>query len=256
MSIEAPIKTTSEGLLLHFDAANNKSYRGSGNAWNNLTGNGNSTLENTPTFSSDANGSVVLDGTDDYVDVTNSISSTTLSPAIATFSIWFKPSDSVLNSRGSSLISRGNYNTAGGFFIHLYTNTVSNNAPGVAASFSYSTTTSYTHNATNQFTLNGFNKWHNVVVAADNQLSLYINGLHKQTVSRNVSTIIYGNGAINTGGDTNLRICSTLSYAPTGSDPNWAPYKGSVSIVQMWNRRLSPTEILQNYDSTKSRFGL
>jgi hypothetical protein len=40
------------------------------------------------------------------------------------------------------------------------------------------------------------------------------------------------------------------------SDNFWSPFKGSVSNAMFYNRALSPTEILQNFNSTKGRFGL
>jgi hypothetical protein len=249
-------RTTKNGLLLYLDAANVRSYPGSGNIIYDLNSNNSTnTLVNSPSFSTQNNGIISLDGINEYISVDGSVTSTLLSPSVATFSIWFRPSSNVLNGRANSLISRGNYNTSGGFFIHMYTNTVSNNAPGVAASFSYSTTNNYSFNGTSQYALRGFNVWSNVTVVCDSQISLYIDGQHKETASRtSVSTIIYGNGTINTNGDTNLILCSTLSYVPVYSDGFWEPYKGDFANFQMWNRRLTATEILQNYNTLKSRF--
>jgi hypothetical protein len=106
-------------------------------------------------------------------------------------------------------------------------NTLANNDPIVYATFSYSTVSSYTYNSTSGYSLGGFNRWHNVTVIADSNLSLYINGVLKQTIARGISRIVYGNDAINTGGDTNLMLCSTLSYVPVYSDSSWDQYKGS-----------------------------
>jgi hypothetical protein len=102
----------------------------------------------------------------------------------------------------------------------------------------------------------GFNTWNNVTVVCDDYMSLYVNGVLKENTARNASTIIYGNGAINTGGDTNLVLCSPLSYVPVYSYGYWEPYKGDFGNFQMWNRRLSSSEITQNYNTLKSRFGL
>lgn len=245
-----------DGLLLAIDAAdiNSNTTVGGTTLANLATGGGSPVVANGVT----SQGIVTLDGSNDYISVNGSNTSSTLSPANATFSIWFRPSSAVLNSRANSLISRGNYNTAGGFFIHMFTNTVSGNSPSVSATFSHSTTTSYSHNGTSGYSLAGFNVWSNVTVVCDAQISLYINGIHKETANRSnsVSNIIYGNGAINTGGDTNLILCSPLSYVPVYSDGYWEPYKGDFGNFQMWDRRLSPTEITQNYNAQKSRFGL
>lgn len=54
------------GLVFALDAANKKSYPGSGTTWKDLSGNGNDgTLTNGPTFDSGNGGSIVLDGTND-----------------------------------------------------------------------------------------------------------------------------------------------------------------------------------------------
>lgn len=243
------------GLLTYLDSSNIKSNGNSTTLYNLINRSNTATVVN-GTASSNF---ITLDGTNDYIQVNDTISSALYSPSVATFSLWFKPSSAVLNGRANSLISRGNYNTAGGFFIHLLTNTVSSNVPQVYATFSHSTTTSYSHNGTNSYTLRGFNVWSNVVVTCDSGISLWIDGVFKETNSSRtggISNIVYGNGTINTGGDTNLILCSTLSYVPAYSDGYWEPYKGDFGLFQMWNRRLSNDEVLQNYNAHKSRFGL
>ena len=59
-----------DGLVLYLDAANPKSYPGSGTTWYDLSGNGNhGTLVNGPTYTSDNNGSIVFDGSNDYINL-------------------------------------------------------------------------------------------------------------------------------------------------------------------------------------------
>ena len=65
-------KIVTDGLVLCLDAGNNKSYPSSGTAWNDLSGNNNNgTLTNGPTFTGSFGGSIVFDGTNDYVDLGN-----------------------------------------------------------------------------------------------------------------------------------------------------------------------------------------
>jgi uncharacterized delta-60 repeat protein len=57
-----------EGLVLYIDAANPRSYTGTGSIWSDLSGNNNNgTLTNGPTFSSDKNGAISFDGINDHV---------------------------------------------------------------------------------------------------------------------------------------------------------------------------------------------
>ena len=61
-----------DGLVLYLDAANTKSYPGSGTTWRDLSKSQlNGTLTNGPTFNSSNGGSIVFDGVDDYVNLGN-----------------------------------------------------------------------------------------------------------------------------------------------------------------------------------------
>ena len=63
-------KIITNGLVLSLDAANNKSYPRSGTTWTDLSGNSNTgTLTNGPSFNDGNQGSIVFDGTDDYVNI-------------------------------------------------------------------------------------------------------------------------------------------------------------------------------------------
>lgn len=260
MTIASGPRGTSSDLLLSVDPINIKSYPGSGSTLNNITGVGTVSLVSSPAFSPDGLGSFTLDGVNNYAYITNSVTTAELSPSIATMSLWVKPDKTgIIDYRGSSLISRGNYNTSGGFFIVMNSNSASTgDAPTVNAQFSYSTTTSYNFDSTSSYSLGGWSTWVNVTVCVDGAISLYINGALKETKTRTnaVNTIVYGSGTINTNGDTNLVICSSLSYGPTYNGGFWQPYKGKFSTFQMWNRRLGDSEVLQNYKSMKSRFGV
>jgi hypothetical protein len=99
----ASVVTT--GLQLYLDAGNASSYPGSGTTWTDLTVNGrNGTLTNGPTYSSDNGGSIVFDGTNDFVQCTGSLTVTA-----ATFVTWIRRNgnqgqyDGILFSRGTSV---------------------------------------------------------------------------------------------------------------------------------------------------------
>ena len=68
MGVAYNSRIVTDGLALCLDAANSKSYPGSGSTWTDLSGNGNNaTLTNGPTYSSANGGSIVFDGVNDYV---------------------------------------------------------------------------------------------------------------------------------------------------------------------------------------------
>jgi hypothetical protein len=67
-------KIVTDGLVLYLDAANPKSYPGSGTVWRDISRTGaNGTLINGPTFDSGNGGSIVFDGVNDMVEIPNPI---------------------------------------------------------------------------------------------------------------------------------------------------------------------------------------
>ena len=87
MSLNHSPKIVTDGLVLCLDAANRKSYPGSGTTWFDRSGRGNhGTLVNGAAYSSSYTGSIVLDGLNDRVEG-NISSSTFLGPH--SISCWF-----------------------------------------------------------------------------------------------------------------------------------------------------------------------
>ena len=86
MGLSHSPRIVTDGLVFCVDAANKRSYPGVGTTWTDLTANkNNGTLTNGPTFDSANGGSIVFDGTNDYVDLGSSLSISTSSP----FSVEF-----------------------------------------------------------------------------------------------------------------------------------------------------------------------
>ena len=67
MALSHSPSIVTNGLVLCLDAANSKSYPGSGTTWTDLSGRGNNgTLVNGVGYNSGNLGSLVFDGVDDY----------------------------------------------------------------------------------------------------------------------------------------------------------------------------------------------
>jgi hypothetical protein len=108
MSINSPIKAVNTELVVCLDAGNLKSYVGSGTTWNDLTKNGrNGTLTNGPTFSGANGGTIVFDGTNDYVAVTPMYNFATSNQLTAI--IWAKSAVSTWNEYGFLLSKRDQF---------------------------------------------------------------------------------------------------------------------------------------------------
>ena len=78
------------GLVLCLDAGNQLSYPGTGTTWNDLSRNGNDgTLTNGPVFNS--GGSMVFDGVNDYIAISDSLQQLQFSTGAFTLSAWIYP---------------------------------------------------------------------------------------------------------------------------------------------------------------------
>jgi hypothetical protein len=226
-------KIVTSGLTLCLDAANKVSYPSPDDSrWYDLSGNNNrGTLTNGPTFSNLNGGSIVFDGVDDYVNCGNlgsfysqgTISYWMYSTAVENYRNPF-----TTNYNGSNVgIRFEQYTTAspyGGFSV------VIGNDAGTYTGLSYSPSAILT-----------VNSWYNVVLVWNTVTNIaigYLNGDLKFNSS-------------------NTYWATTLPAIAIGNGFSSARYfKGNIASTFIYNKSLSATEVLQNYNATKSRFGL
>jgi hypothetical protein len=225
-------KIVIDGLIFYIDAAQLRSYPGSGTSWFDLSGNnrtgtfGASTAA--PTFNSSNGGSISFDGSNDKVGFSDtSLPSGTSS---RTFSIWFYFNVMQLQAA----ISYGTPNV---------TNSRQHWAIGTLNNRIWMTTEGPNYNFGD--TTRTINTWYFVTATYDGtNLTRFING--SQVATNNLVT----DGAqINTTLNGNFTIGDYTSTAQF-------PWNGRVAHVMIHNRALSSTEILQNYNATRLRFGL
>ena len=112
-------RIVTDGLVLSLDAADQNSYPGSDTTWNDLSGNGNNgTLVNGPTFNSANGGSIVFDGTSQYIDCGSS-SLLNFGTGNYTLGAWFKTNTSIRRT----ILSRFDYDGLGtierGYYIDI-----------------------------------------------------------------------------------------------------------------------------------------
>jgi hypothetical protein len=114
MSVIGGPDTITDGLVLYLDAANTKSYIGSGTTWKDLSGNSNDgTLTNEPTFDSGNSGSIVFDGVDDFVTTGQQLDPIAFglfadSTSFWTVSSWFLPD--ITNNSAGAITGKGGGN--------------------------------------------------------------------------------------------------------------------------------------------------
>jgi hypothetical protein len=211
-----------DGLVLALDVANTVSYPGSGTTWTDLSGNGrNGTLVNGVGYNGDNGGSLTFDGVNDIVNTTY------VSPNTYTFSAWFKTN--VVSSGYRNIISIPTPNYS---LVLLDDNTPKLGfwtSDGLGGT-SLSTPTIST------------NTWYNVVFVREGNS---ITGGYKAYLN----SVLYGNA--NTG------TWSTTANLSIGGRTDTSQFlNGNVSQVFIYNIALTASEIQQNYNATKSRFGL
>ena len=223
-----PIVTN--GLVLNLDASRTSSYPGSGTTWTDISGSGNNgTMVNGPVFGTASGGVITFDGVNDYVSLPDS---STLQPSNITISTWFK-----LNQYSTSYV----YGSANACVIRkgMYGYEISVRQDGKLMVFAYSDV-----NNQNQYLIDSIslNTWYNVVLTFGNsQMKVYINNALVGTYATSTNSIVYGGGGIS-----------------IGKQGPWDIYyfNGNIGQTMVYNRALSATEIAQNFDVTKSRFGL
>jgi len=111
------MSTPKNSVVACWDAGGRRSYSGSGTTWYDISGNkNNGTLENSPTFNAANGGSIVFDGSDDYVTAPTS---EPLKPANLTISYWIWYDD-ITDGTGYCTISHNSQdvNEKGSKFLH------------------------------------------------------------------------------------------------------------------------------------------
>ena len=221
MGIARGPKIVTSGLVLALDAADKLSYPGSGTTWRNLASNNfNCTLTNGPTFSGANMGSIVYDGVDD----SGTCNLVTSDANNVTLEAWFK----ITTLPGTIILYNGNSATSGYGFGH-----------GICGATS---TTLYVF-------FGGLNC--NVVSYAGMTTNVWYQAVYTRTTTPSTSNILYINGISRS---TNT---SSNPNAPAGTTSIGDPgYPGYISIARIYNRALTATEVLQNYNATKGRYGL
>jgi hypothetical protein len=220
------------GLVLCYDPANTKSFvSGSTTLFDLTSSKDDGSLINGPTFNSENGGSIVFDGTNDLVQGSGISNITSF-----TISIWFK-----MTGPGST----------GGASNTIYNSLFGINSGNRRILVASSTNTGQTEGtilvqmggsnyfSTSQVTVT--NVWNNVVYTfSPNIATLYINGIIQTTQSN--SSVTFPDANIYLGAYNN----PITAYA----------MKGNIAQTSVYNRSLSLSEVLQNYNASKRKFGL
>ena len=234
MSYKYGPSIVTDGLVFYVDAANSKSYDGSagGTTWTDLVGSNNGTLTNMETnpvnagyvYDSANGGSLVFDGSDDYIEFSElTLSSLNISNGDPiTISCFFKPHDLAQNMICA-------FFDAPRCYIETYPQ-----SGGTVAHWGFGNT----NNATTSTAFLQTNQIYNYTATYDGNIAKgYLNGGLDST-----NTI--GVQSYNT---NNFRIAKYSNGSPLYGDL-------TVYYCQLYNKALTSTEVLQNYNALKNRF--
>ncbi len=225
----------SDGIIFYIDAANQRSYSGSGITVNSLVGIG-GTLVGGVGYTSTNNGSFSFDGVDDYVNIPYPSGLNSGSPI--TVSLWAKWITTGTTTATIQTLLDNNYQTAYqsgpgtiGFVIQDRPDL------GKILEWGASPGAGITR-CTSTFQV-GDGTWRHITGTNDGANSiLYIDGI-QSGLARTAAGIGDSQPNINIGrwSFSNIRYLN-----------------GNVQGLMIYNRALSPQEVLQNYNATKGRF--
>jgi hypothetical protein len=219
-----------DGLVLNLDANKFYSYPQSGITWTDISGGGNTgTLTNGPTYSSANGGSIVFDGTNDFINIPDS--SLLTSTSALTINCWVRAT--AFSGGYSSIIGKGTSDLDEEYCVVMHSSFLYFDVGGGGPY----TQPSYTFNT---------NTWYNICcvhlrTAGTSSLLCYVNG-----VSLNNSTT----SPTSTPNDNSLPVSigSRLHNSSNG------PFNGNIAQVSIYNRALSAAEVSQNYNALRNRF--
>jgi hypothetical protein len=227
------VSLVTSGLILNYDISNSSSYPGSGTTITDLQGNSNATTFNSPTYTSSGGAYLTFDGIDDYFR-TNTALGSKLNPAnsstIISIFLWVYPMDNgvIVSEIGQTTPNSGWHDSQIEMVSGTLRFSVWSNGTGFASTIS-----------------TPLNNWYYVGFTYDGtNLRGYVNGslaVTSGTISRSTpgASLYY---AIAHGDFTSLGD-GTFSNMRFGG-------------MQVYNTALATNDVLNNYNATKSRFGL
>jgi hypothetical protein len=253
------------GLVLNLDAGYLPSYPQNGTSWYDLGPSSNTgTLTNGPTFSSTNGGSLVFDGIDDYAEVTQRNTNLEFQPTSGYSCMVFYKSTATSTTNGAliaNMINQDSYQGWDIWFNGAISNTIAMhliaswgaNAIKVAVDYNYSTYSNqwlcfgYTYDGSCPTTTQG----------TLDSVNFYLNGqLYTSGKRLGQPQAGFGDG-FNTSSETityntsqRFRVANRWLAGSTAAVPV------TIGTVLVYNRKLSSSEMLQNYNAQKSRFGL
>ena len=223
MSVYTGPEIETNGLVLALDAANPKSYPGTGSTWFDMSGKGyNGTLVNSPTYSPLNGGNFLFDKVNDYVNLGNTLQAST----DFTITVWVKNE----GSGQGGLLTKGLVNSVDEW--------------GISFGYSNPLLVVCRYRSAGQQL---FYSWQG-----------YTSGFHEisYTVKGSVSSQMYIDGNLVAQNTITASPTTNTENLQIGFHGTSYYFSGSIASAKMYNRALSAQEIKQNFNATRSRFSI
>lgn len=216
------------GLVLCVDAGSPRSYPGTGTSWTDVSGSGNNgVLTNGPVFtSSSANSYFTFDGVDDF----------SISTGLQTFDnnmtweawVYCTQNISTYNMFMGRYLPYFSFFNGDRLYFSTYINSVQQT---IQTSATLSLNTWYYAAFTTSYS------------APNTTMKIYTNGI--ESVSQAFS-----------GTQNNFAYGFMVGDGNNSANSSWYPFKGRIGNVKVYNRTLTATEILQNFNAMRGRYGI
>lgn len=225
------------GLILHLNASDPASYPGSGSTWTDIVGSNDATI-NGATWSSTDGGIFDLDGINDNISIPHTSSLSLSTSSQKTIQVWFKADALPLSGQQvpvfGKLSSSFNFD---GYWAGMFSNS------GVVRCVTNGAAVSKTSDST--LTISN-NTWYlltfiSQIANTPNITKVYINTTEYITATHGNDTYLESNPLY-------------LGYIGDGVGSTYL--NGKIGACYFYDRGLTPQEVTDNYNATKSRFGL
>lgn len=225
------------GLILHLNASDPASYPGSGSTWTDLVGSNDATI-NGATWSNTDGGIFDLDGINDNISIPHASSLSLSTSSQKTIQVWFKAD--APPSSGQQIPVFGKFSSSfnfDGYWAGMFSNS------GVVRCATNGAAVSRTSDSTLTISIN---TWYlltfiSQITSTSNTTKVYINTTEYITAAHGNDTYLESNPLY-------------LGYIGDGVGSTYL--NGKIGACYFYDRGLTPQEITDNYNATKSRFGL
>jgi hypothetical protein len=228
-----------DNLFMHLDASDTNSYSGSGSTWYDLTDNNNDGTIDGATWSSTDGGIFDFDGSNDQIQIAHNSSLSLSTSTQRTIQVWVK-FDALGATSTQQIPVFGKLSSSfafDGYWGGLYGNTGTIRVVTNGAAIQRVTTSTLTVNINTWYLFTFISR----ITSTSNTTKVYINDTEYATTAHGTDSYSESN---------------PLYLGWIGSGVSSLYLNGKIGACYFYTDGLTASEVAQNFDATKSRYGL